>query len=211
MVRFISLDIDGTLVERSFTDRFWYESIPKLYAKEHKISLDEAKRYVSSEYDKVGEHDIRWYLPSFWVEHFGLKCSIDEIMKETGEVKLYPDVQDAFELLGKKYGLIVITSNPSELCRFKLKGLENYFEFVLSSVSDLMLAHKEAEVYREALRRLDIEPQEMAHVGDDEVYDLQLPRSLGIHSFLIDRSGKKMGEHVVKNLLELYERLSKLP
>ena len=42
----------------------------------------------------------------------------------------------------------------------------------------------------------------MVHVGDDYEHDFAIPASVGIRSFLINRSGKLKEDYVVNNLYD---------
>jgi len=79
-LRAISFDMDGTLVKPHFSEEFWNETIPELYAESKKMAYEEAKEYVLRAYDSVGDLDMRWYLPSYWLERFGLRTDAKELM-----------------------------------------------------------------------------------------------------------------------------------
>jgi predicted HAD superfamily hydrolase len=48
----------------------------------------------------------------------------------------------------------------------------------------------------------------MVHVGDDWYSDFISPSKIGITSFYLDRTGKKSGEFVLRDLNELNDRLT---
>ena len=62
MVKIVSFDLEGTLVDMTFSDKVWNEGIPALYAQKTGLKFEEAKRIVLNEYMKVGEERIEWYL-----------------------------------------------------------------------------------------------------------------------------------------------------
>ena len=49
----------------------------------------------------------------------------------------------------------------------------------------------------------------MIHVGDDQNFDFDVPRRLGIMAFHFDRKGKHKGELVVHSLEELNKKLQR--
>ena len=55
---------------------------------------------------------------------------------------------------------------------------------------------------------LEIEPCFMAHVGDEWYSDCISPRSAGVKSFYLDRTGEKDGNFVIKDLRELEGHLT---
>jgi FMN phosphatase YigB (HAD superfamily) len=50
----------------------------------------------------------------------------------------------------------------------------------------------------------------MIHVGDDQSFDFEVPRRLGITAFYLDRTSENSGDHVVDSLEHLGERLEAL-
>ncbi|MHA2109612.1 MAG: HAD family hydrolase, partial [Candidatus Hodarchaeales archaeon] len=70
MLKVVSFDMVGTLLDSSFEDHVWNTLIPQLYARKRGINFEEAKEYILREYDNIGNKDIRWYLPSYWFNHF---------------------------------------------------------------------------------------------------------------------------------------------
>ena len=61
MIRFISLDMDGTLVNSRFVDKVWMEGMPRLYADRTGLDFQDAKEYVIGEYMKIGSDRLEWY------------------------------------------------------------------------------------------------------------------------------------------------------
>ena len=52
MIKLISFDLDGTLVDETNVDRlFWYGEVPRLYAEKHGLPLADAKTKVFAEYE----------------------------------------------------------------------------------------------------------------------------------------------------------------
>ncbi len=208
-IKVVSFDFDGTLVDHSFMEAFWNEVMPKVYADEKGMGLKEAMAYVFAEYDRIGRFDLRWYLPSFWIKHFGLKASVDELLLRSEEkLRVYPDVQEALkELRSLGFAMVVISSAPKELIEFGVKRIGDFFRAVLSSVSDYGLIRKLPNFYLHVCNRLGVKPYEVVHIGDDYIYDYSVPKSLGIEALLIRREGGFDKEFVIKDLRDLKTRL----
>ena len=58
--RFLSFDLDGTLVDLAFTDLVWHQGIPELYAQKASMELVQARELVLQEYRKVGDGALEW-------------------------------------------------------------------------------------------------------------------------------------------------------
>ncbi len=85
--------------------------------------------------------------------------------------------------------------------------MKNCFERVFSSTSDFGLVKKTVTLYQKICDILKVAPQEMIHIGDDQNFDFEVPRRLGILAFYLDRSGKHEGELTMHSLEEFSEKL----
>jgi len=47
----------------------------------------------------------------------------------------------------------------------------------------------------------------MVHVGDDQSFDFDTPKRLGIIAFYLDRTGEHLGESTIHSLGELSEKI----
>ena len=211
MIKVISFDLDGTLVDMDYNRIFWDEIVPELYSERHKISLAAAKKIVLNEINSVGAQSLNFYDPHFWFNKFNIG-NFSEIVKETKKyVKLYPDVREAMETLGRKYTLIVVSNATKEVVELKIRaeGLEDHFSRIFSVVDDFG-ALKSAKVFEGIMTRMSIDIHDIVHVGDDVIFDYEIPKSIGIRSFLIDRNGGKKGEDVIKDLRDIEDKIKSI-
>ena len=81
MIRIISLDMDGTLVNSRFVDKVWMEGMPRLYAERTGLDLPAAREYVIGEYMKIGSDHLEWYDLKFWIDKFGLSIGKEELLE----------------------------------------------------------------------------------------------------------------------------------
>ena len=210
-IRVVSFDLDGTITDASFADSVWLEGIPRVYALEKRISLEDAKREVKSEYDKVGRGKLEWYSLDYWIKKFGLDISPSEVLKSYKyRIKIFPEVHRVLEnLKNKGFRLIVISNAQREFVDLELEEthITHYFDRVFSSTSDFRLIKDAASLYSGVCRICEIAPQEMAHVGDDRYFDFEVPKRLGILAFYLDRTGQCREESAIHNLLKLNEKL----
>jgi len=214
-IKVVSFDMDGTLVDRSFVDTFWEVEIPKLYAKKYALSFEEAQKIVKTCYDEIGDKDVRWYLPEYWFKRFNLSEDPRRILEKLKEkIKVFPDAISAIRNLYNKYTLIIVSNASKEFVEIELEKLGNYFSKVYSCTSDFGAVRKEPEVYLKICKDLGIRPEEMVHVGDHYQFDYQVPRSIGIKAFLIDRGNtlklkvnSKIKDEILKSLEELPRKI----
>ena len=208
----ISFDLNDTLVDREYADYFWLELIPRAYAEKYKLGFNEAYSRVISEYNRVGPNDIKWYLPKYWIRHFDLDVSLEELIEETlSKVRIYPEVPEALRKLSERFTLIIASNTSIEFIDPVLEKIHvevgyDVFDKVFSCVTDLGLPRKEESFYKYVCDALKVVPSEVLHVGDDLKYDYVIPRNIGMNACLVDRKGKLNSTPqitVIKDLREL--------
>ena len=210
MLKIISFDMDGTLVDAEFTDWVWGHGIPALYAKKVGVTFEEAKTFVTDEYRKVGEGAIEWYDIKYWFRFFELEGSWRGVMEQyTDKIKVYPDVHQILDRLRGRFPLVLTSNAGREFIDIEMKatGLRRYFNRIFSATSDFGQVKKTADFYQRICRALETKPQEMVHVGDHYDFDYLVPRSLGIHAFYLNRLGEQNAASIISDLRDLEERL----
>ena len=137
MIRIISLDMDGTLVNSRFVDKVWMEGMPRLYAERTGLDLPAAREYVIGEYMKIGSDHLEWYDLKFWIDKFGLSIGKEELLElYEDEIEVYPEVEEVLEFLSENYELVVTSNAAREFIDIELDGLQGYFREVFSATSD---------------------------------------------------------------------------
>lgn len=212
--KLVSFDLDGTITDTSFVDAVWLEGIPRLYASKRNLPLEDAKIVVKREYDKVGRERLEWYDPSYWIGKFELDVSPKELLKSLeNKIRAFPEVREVLEEI-KDTGLRqIIVSNARrefvdlEICK---TNIGPYFEQVFSATSDFGQIKKSVDIFQKVCNICGIMPREMVHVGDDRLFDFDIPRRLGIEAFYLDRTGQCKQESAIYNLRELNKKLAAL-
>jgi putative hydrolase of the HAD superfamily len=187
LVKVVSLDFAGTLVSQDMMDYFWREVVPLLYSKRHGIWLSEAKDEVYGAYEQVGKTDVRWYSPRYWFERFGLADQLGLAVEEAGKrMKVYPDVA-ALRELEDRYRFVICSNASDEFLALVTPRLGIKVEAVYSAVSTFGLTAKRKDFYDKVAGSLNVQPTEIAHVGDDVKADFDSPREAGWFAVLLDR------------------------
>jgi len=206
MIRVISLDMDGTLVNSRFVDKVWMEGMPMLYAEKTGLDFPVAKEYVVGEYMKIGSDKLEWYDLLYWIERFGLKVSKDELLQMyEDEIETYPEVQEVLDLLSEDYELVVTSNAAREFIDFELDGLSDYFSETFSATSDFREVKKSPLIYGAVCAHMGAKPFEVLHIGDHYNYDYESPLEAGLDALFLDRRGERSGREVVGDLREAVE------
>ena len=117
-----------------------------------------------------------------------------EHFAEPGVWTLYPDVVDVLQQLRERFQLAVISNFDGRL-RFILQnlGISKYFAHVFIS-SELGADKPDPEIFRRALRIMNLKPCEVLHVGDDPERDWKAAGAAGLLIFRLDRSRNSLSE-----------------
>jgi putative hydrolase of the HAD superfamily len=151
--------IDGP---RENDDKDWWRALVDLVLDQVAPSL--------SELDRDNFFEIAY-------EHFA----------EAGVWQLYPEVIDVLENVQSRFQLSVISNFDGRL-RFILEhlGISKFFAHVFIS-SELGADKPDPEIFRRALKLVNLSPSKVLHVGDDPQRDWQAARGAGLSIFELDR------------------------
>jgi len=207
----ISFDMDGTLTDMAFVNSVWLRGVPELYAQKNKISFEEALFQVKHDYDKVGRERLEWYDLSYWLNKFEINTTPEQILKSfVDKIRVFEDVHKLLKRLRDcGYRLIVLTNARREFLDLEMEqtGIKTYFENIFSSPSDFKLIKNGTTVYEKVCIACQVSPTNMIHVGDDPDFDFEVPKRIGIRTFLLDRDEKRVGPDIVHNLEEFGRKI----
>ena len=208
-IEVISFDMEGTLIDDSYSNLIWETDIPRLYGEKHGLDLETAKAKVLGEYAQVGEDRPEWYNIDYWFKRLGLDDDWRELLRQReGACIVYSEVPGVLERMSGEYSLIVSSNTIREFLEVQLTRLPDVFTKVYSAPSDLETVKKTDSFYSRICEEMDVDPSSMAHVGDSLKFDYEEPSKLGIHSFYLDRQGRSSGDHVVCDLDKFEGKLS---
>ncbi|OLB02033.1 MAG: hypothetical protein AUH08_04335 [Verrucomicrobia bacterium 13_2_20CM_54_12] len=105
----------------------------------------------------------------------------------SGVWELYPEVPGVLEQLRPRFQLAVISNFDGRL-RFILQhlGISKFFAHIFIS-SEIGADKPDPEIYRRALKLIDLKPNEVLHVGDDPERDWSAASEAGLSIFELDR------------------------
>ena len=110
-----------------------------------------------------------------------------EHFAEPGVWELYPEVLGVLEELAPRFRLAVISNFDGRL-RLILQhlGISKFFSQVFIS-SELGADKPDPEIFRRALNLIDLNANEVLHVGDDPERDWKAAKAAGLLVFRLDR------------------------
>jgi putative hydrolase of the HAD superfamily len=110
-----------------------------------------------------------------------------EHFAESGVWELYPEVPGVLEQLQPRFLLAVISNFDGRL-RLILQhlGISKFFAHIFIS-SEIGADKPDPEIFRRALKLIDLKPNEVLHVGDDPQRDWEAASAAGLSVFRVDR------------------------
>ena len=157
----LGLDLDADKLDRAFTDA--WSSMPTRAAIEGPRPNDDknwwrdvVEKVLAATAPALNELDRDNFFEVAY-EHFA----------EAGVWKLYPEVVDALEHLRPVFQLAVVSNFDGRL-RMILEhlGISKFFSHIFVS-SEVGADKPDPEIFRRALKFMDVQPEEALHVGDD--------------------------------------------
>jgi len=117
---------------------------------------------------------------------------------------LFPETKEVLDRLHREgYHLGIISNFDSridEVCRSL--GIGRYFRTVtISSLEGV--AKPDPEIFKRAMKKAALSPQESIYIGDSPRHDIQGARAIGMRVFLVDRSGRYAKEREIPRLSSL--------
>jgi putative hydrolase of the HAD superfamily len=128
-----------------------------------------------------------------------------EHFAKPGVWQLYPEVPGVLEQLRPRFQLAVISNFDGRL-RFILEGLgiSKFFTHLFIS-SEIGADKPDPEIFRRALKLIDLEPNEVLHVGDDPQRDWEAASEAGLSIFELDRPKNSLRDLVTALTTNRYE------
>lgn len=168
-IDFVLLDMDGTLLDKSFDDYFWETYVPKAYAEKFDISWEDAHAVLLEKY-KSQEGSLNWFDLDYWSEV--LKLDIPRLKEEISSlIKVHPYVSGFMEFLRKenKKRFLVTNAHPKTI-KLKLNktGIGPYFTEVLSAF-DVGFPKTSGRFWESAEDRLGFLRDKTLFIDDEEV------------------------------------------
>lgn len=167
-IKFVLLDMDGTLLDKYFDDYFWEHLVPEKYAEKHNLTFGSAKEELMKKY-KVHEGTLNWTDLDFWSKELELDIpALKEQIKHFIEV--HPHAEDFLKMLKKQEKKVFLVTNAHyKAIDLKLKKtrIGKYFDSVLSSF-DAGYPKESLKFWEEAEKRLGFDKDRTLFIDDTE-------------------------------------------
>jgi 5'-nucleotidase len=182
----VLVDMDGTLLDLNFDNRFWREIVPQRYARQHGMTLGEALESLAPRFAaKVGT--LEWYCLDHWTRDLGL--DLKTLKREhRAHIRFLPGAQDflaGVRARGKR--LVVVTNAHRDTFAVKAEhtGIDRLVDSVICSHD--FSAPKESAAFWHALARHAPFDAERTLLLEDSLPVLAAARAYGIRHIVAIR------------------------
>ncbi|RJQ42940.1 MAG: haloacid dehalogenase [Nitrospiraceae bacterium] len=167
-IRYILLDMDGTLLDLYFDDYFWGHLVPERYAEKHNMTFGAAKDFLYATY-KQHERTLNWCDIDFWSRELHLDIPM---LKEQIRhlIEVHPHVIDFLKMMRKHRKKIFLLTNAhfkTVKIKFNKTQIGKYFDDVLCSF-DVGYPKEFIEFWHRAEKRLKFDKEHSLFIDDTE-------------------------------------------
>jgi putative hydrolase of the HAD superfamily len=192
-IKYILLDMDGTLLDLYFDDYFWGHLVPEKYAEKHNITFGAAKERLYETY-KQHERTLNWCDIDFWSKELHLDIpALKEQIRHLIEV--HPHVIDFLKTMRRHRKKIFLLTNAhfkTVKIKFNKTQIGKYFDDVLCSF-DVGYPKEFIEFWQKAEKKLKFERERSLFVDDTEDV-LKTAKDFGIKYLLFKARANSKSE-----------------
>ncbi|MCE5194808.1 MAG: HAD-IA family hydrolase [Nitrospiraceae bacterium] len=204
-IKYVLLDMDGTLLDKYFDDYFWEHLVPEKYAEKNTMTFGRAKKELLKKY-KHHEGTLNWTDIDFWSKELALDIpALKEQIRHLIEV--HPRVEDFLCMLRKQKKKIFLATNAHyKVLDLKLKKTEigKYFDKVITSF-DMGYPKEMLEFWENAEKHLGFTKDETLFI-DDTLEVLETAAKYGIKYILHKaKANSKNQSKLSDNFLHIFD------
>ncbi len=150
------------------------------------------------------------------MQEFGVKgdpkTGVDIWISKYQGADLYPDVSEVFEILSKRYPIVItsnVDNNDPGYSMFRKKNLP--IKAIITSETSRSYKPNE-KIFKDALSILGLQPDEVLHIGDSQRADILGGKNIGMITAWVKRKpsenlmeGIPKPDYIINNIRELLD------
>lgn len=182
-IRYVLLDMDGTILDKYFDDYFWEHLLPEKYAEKNAISFGKAKEELLAKYRKH-EGTLNWTDIDFWSRE--VEIDIPALKEQIHHlIEVHPHVEDFLRMLKRhRKQVFLLTNAHYKVLEIKLRKTElgRYFDAAVTSF-EIGYAKENIKFWGKVQKRLGFEKERSLFIDDTEAV-LKTAKAFGIQYIL---------------------------
>ena len=189
MIKVLSLDLQGTLSDSSFSNFFWIELLPQKYAEKFNVSLVFAKEILKERFKQYGQYNILYYDDNYWSNYLGFNT-----LEELKKIKIQPSINNELYNLIQSIDIpkIIISTTTNIFIKYELKNKVKDFKKIYSCVDYFQTGGKTKKVFLDVCKELKVKPNEVLHIGDSKTMDVENAKLAGVNAILYENDINKL-------------------
>jgi len=182
-IKYILLDMDGTLLDKYFDDYFWEHLLPEKYAEKKKITFGRAREELLAKY-RLHEATLNWTDIDFWSKEVDIDIpALKEQMRHLIEV--HPHVEDFLIEMRQRHKKVFLLTNAHYKVldiKFKKTELGKYFDAAITSF-EIGHPKEDLEFWEKASGLLGFDKDKSLFIDDTKAV-LRTAKAFGIRYIL---------------------------
>jgi GMP/IMP 5'-nucleotidase len=173
------LDLDGTLLDLEYDNRFWYDAIPEAYARRKGLGIDEARAEIAPLF-RACESTLPWYSIDHWTEQLGLDIRALK-RASAASIRWLPGAREFLREQRAAGRRLVLATNahPATLSiKDEAVGITPFFDSMFSS-HQFGAPKEDAQFWRGLSAATGFDPQRTLFI-DDSLRVLNAARAAGL-------------------------------
>jgi len=197
--KLISFDLQGTLSNSSFSDEFWLELLPTLYAEKNGITFLEASERLESAYQKTGKYHEAFYNHRIRLNEILGNWEFQDVIKRIeSPAEIYADRMQLLDEIPGDIPVIIVSATTRDFIDHELGEHKSKFFDTFSAIDDFSTPGKPPHIFEKVASMMEVAPQNCLHLGDCREMDYQNSTAAGWISYHLDK--KKSPELVVQEM-----------
>jgi HAD superfamily hydrolase (TIGR01509 family) len=192
-IKYVLLDMDGTLLDKYFDDYFWEHLLPEKYADKKKITFGKAKEELLEKYH-AHEGTLNWTDIDFWSRE--VEIDIPALKEQIRHlIEVHPHVEDFLRMLRRREKKVFLLTNAHyKVLDIKLKKTEigRYFDATLTSF-EIGFPKEMLEFWEKAEKKLGFEREKSLFIDDTKAV-LRTAKKFGIRYILYKSYASSKGD-----------------
>ena len=219
MIKALTFDLDDTLWEVwpvvEHAEQLLYEWLagyyPRIATRFTSLELRELCNEIAADQPTIAHDRTRLRKEALQLaarragySEFDVEAAFAVFFAARNAVELFAEVRPTLKRLARRYTLASLSNGNADL---RLIGLDDVFALSLNAI-DVGAAKPEALMFEEACRQLQVLPEQVVHIGDDPIHDVQGGLEAGFRTVWVNRNGRDWpggarADAEISNLAEL--------